>query len=129
MIFDKLFFDNLLKEAADSERLRVAYDLRNSDNDGSQRMLNALMPGTIVPIHRHKETNETIVVLKGSLEQFIYNDKGGIIEQHIFEANSSKCGMLIPAGCWHNIKVLEPTIILETKEGKYRPVSKDDIMQ
>lgn len=129
MIFDKNLFEELLSKAAESNRLRFAYDLRNNNEDHSQRMLNALCLGTIIPIHRHKASNETIIVLKGALEQFIYNEHGEIIEKHFFVANSDKNGMLIPSNTWHKINVLEPTVIFEAKDGKYMPLNDDDLMK
>ena len=129
MTFNTDTFSQLLQQAESDERKRTALDLRNSISDQSQRMLNALMPGTVMPIHRHTTSSETIIVLKGSLEQLLYNDHGELIEKHLFSPTAAECGMQIPSGQWHSINVLEPTVIFEAKDGPYAPLADDDIMR
>lgn len=120
--------DLLLKEASGNERLRWNFDLRNSSEDTSQRMLNALQPGTIVPIHRHIDTSETVVCLKGRLEEIFYdeineeNTAKGIFrerERILLAPSEGKLGIQVPKAVWHSISVIEPSVIFEVKDGKY----------
>lgn len=122
--------DKLTAEAKASPRLRMNYDLRNSDQDQSQRMLNAIEPGSPLPIHRHRKTSETVVCLRGHLREIFYDDNGKVTET-IGLAPASDCVALnIPAGQWHTVEVLESgTVILEMKDGAYEPLSPDDIME
>lgn len=126
MIFDKDFICNLLERAASSERLRQNYDLRNSAEDTSQRMLNALQPGTKVPIHQHADTAETVICIYGRLEEIFYEP---INAEHTEFKETQRIllcpaegnyGMQIPSGVWHSINVIEPSIIFETKDGAYK---------
>ena len=121
--------DELTAQAKASPRLRMNRDLRNSPEDGSQRMLNAMEPGTQLPIHRHTTTSETVVCLRGHLREIYYNDKG-IVTEVIDMAPSSDCvGLNIPIGQWHSVEVLESgTVILECKDGPYAPLGEDDVM-
>ena len=126
-IFDNDFLDSLLAQAKENPRLRQNYDLRNSSADTSQRMLNALLPGTEVPIHRHEETAETVVCLRGKLEEIIYEEVQEATGERGFREVSRQllcpteglCGMQIPIGAWHTINVIEPSIIFEVKDGAY----------
>ena len=120
--------DNLLEQAAASPRLRMNYDLRTSLEDGSQRMLNALLPGTVLPIHRHTKTTEVLVLLRGRMEEIFY-ENGRETSRVLLEAGGDVPGLSIPVGQWHGINVLEPTVILECKDGKYEPLGKEDIIE
>ena len=121
---DKLLIERLFEQAKDSPRLRMNYDLRTSLADTSQRMLNALLPGTEVPIHRHESTSETVVCICGRLEEMIYGEKedGSFqeISRHLLCPTEGMYGMQIPAGAWHTIRVLEPSVIFEAKDGAYK---------
>ena len=129
MQINKELFDELSSKAKTNERLRLNYDLRTNENDSSQRMLNALEPGTIVPIHRHLTTAETVIVLRGSLKEFFYNDEGAITDEFLLQAGSDISGLQIPAGKWHSIEVLESgTVIFEGKDGAYTPLSEEDVL-
>lgn len=122
-LFDNTFLDALLASAADSPRLRMNHDLRNSAADTSQRMLNALMPGTVVPVHRHEDTAETVVCLRGRLWEVIYEEvdnKFREVSRHLLCPAEGCHGMQVPAGAWHTIEVLEPSVIFEAKDGAYR---------
>lgn len=122
-IFDNTFLDALLASAAESPRLRMNHDLRNSAADTSQRMLNALMPGTVVPVHRHEDTAETVVCLRGRLWEVIYEEVGNKfreVSRHLLCPAEGCHGMQVPAGAWHTIEVLEPSVIFEAKDGAYR---------
>lgn len=137
MRFDNTLYDELLQKAKESPRLRQNLDLRTSAADLSQRMLNGLMPGTVLPIHRHPKTTETLVVLRGSLEEIFYEEAtegatagGGTLretERILMKANGPVNGLSIPAGRWHSVKILEPTIILECKDGPYAPFAPEDV--
>lgn len=128
VISDKLL-DDLTRAAQESPRLRMNYDLRNSADDNSQRMLNALEPGTEVPIHRHSKSSETVVILRGKVRQNYYDADGNLTDSWIMEPLSSYIGCQIPIGQWHNTESLESgTIILESKDGTWEPQSASDIM-
>ena len=138
MDFDKEFLGKLLEQAMENPRLRQNFDLRTSSADTSQRMLNALQPGTEVPIHRHEKTAETVICLVGKLEEIIYEEVNeyayettsccdDVIRQKSFKEVSrqilspteGKFGIQIPAGVWHTIHVVEPSVIFEAKDGAY----------
>ena len=106
-------------QAAASERKRMNYDLRTSSNDGSQRMLNALLPGSIVPIHRHPKSNENVLLLCGKLVEVIYDAEGNETERIHLDPSVGNFGCVVPAGAWHTVEVLEPSVIYEAKDGKY----------
>ena len=121
---NKELIERLFEQAKDSPRLRMNYDLRTSSADTSQRMLNALLPGTEVPIHRHEETTETVVCLCGRLEEMIYEEMPDGSFQEVSKdllCPAERCyGIQIPAGAWHTIRVLEPSVIFEAKDGAYK---------
>ena len=121
-LFDNTFLDALMAAAAESPRLRMNHDLRNSAADTSQRMLNALLPGTVVPVHRHEETEETVVCLRGRLWEVIYEEVDNNfreVSRHLLCPAEGCHGMQVPAGAWHTIEVLEPSVIFEAKDGAY----------
>lgn len=128
MVLDSDLLNTLLKQASESKRLRAVYDLRTSDNESSQRMLNALLPGTEVPIHRHPATVETVMIICGSVEEVFYDGDGKEIGRFILNAAKGLYGLQIPVGQWHTVIVTEPCVILEIKDGRYEPVSPEDIM-
>ena len=130
MKLDKNLFDEASRSATASPRLRINHDLRNSSNDLSQRMLNAIEPGTILPIHRHPTTSETCIVLRGKAEEIFYDDNGNITERVLMAPNSYCIGVNIEKGRWHKIVSLEPgTIIFEAKDGSYTPITPEDILE
>lgn len=119
----------LREKARVSERLRMNFDLRTTPEDGSQRMLNVLEPGTVVPIHRHEDTSETAICLKGRLDWIFYEelpnmDAGGPRYEEIFRTEicpaEGKYGIQVPQGAWHTIEVKEESCILEAKDGAYK---------
>lgn len=121
--------NELTEQARQSVRLRMNYDLRNSVDDGSQRMLNALEPGTVLPIHRHPTTSEVVVLLRGRIRQNIYDDRGQLTDSFVVEAGSPLPAFSLPAGTWHNTESLQPgTVLLECKDGSYAPLSAADIL-
>ena len=123
---DKELLVYLHEQASASERLRMNYDLRTTAADTSQRMLNALLPNTKVPIHRHEKTSETVICLCGKLEEIFYEeieDEQAFKEvaRYLLCPAEGKYGIQIPAGVWHTINVLESSIIFEAKDGAYMP--------
>ena len=140
MIIDNSILDKLTAQAKESPRLRMNLDLRNSDADSSQRMLNAIEPGSVVPIHRHQKTSETVVVLRGRVVEEYYDDAGVLVESvvlgdcHVADAPRNDmpvaCALNIPAGQWHTLRALESgTVILEMKDGAYEPIQECDILK
>ena len=116
---DKKLINELFDKAVVSDRKRKNYDLRTSSNDGSQRMLNALLPGSIVPIHRHPNSNENVILLCGKLVEVIYDADGNETERIHLDPSVGNFGCVVPAGSWHTVEVLEPSVIYEAKDGKY----------
>lgn len=116
---DKLLISTLLAQAAENPRLRKNYDLRTSPAEGCQRMLNALLPGTVVPIHRHPHSNESVLLLCGKLVEVIYDDAGNELERCHLDTSAGNFGCIVPAGAWHTVEVLEPSVIMEVKDGRY----------
>lgn len=130
MHFNTELLDDLTSQAKVIPRLRQAYDLRTTPKDNSQRMLNALEPGTIMPIHRHRNTSETMVIVRGALIERFYNDDGTLVQEFEMRAGGECLVVQIEAGQWHSLEVLESgTIIFEAKDGKYEPLSDEDIMK
>ena len=122
MQIDDKLLDELLAEAAQSPRLRMNRDLRNTPADQSQRMLNALLPGTVLPIHRHEETSETVVIMRGKMDEVFYDgEHGSEIARFTLDVRLGHYGMSIPRGMWHSVEVHEPTVIVEIKDGPYVP--------
>ena len=116
---DKKLINDLFDKAVVSDRKRMNYDLRTSSNDGSQRMLNALLPGTSVPVHRHPRSNENVLLLQGKLVEVIYDVAGNESERIHLDPSVGNFGCVVPAGAWHTVEVLEPSVIYEAKDGKY----------
>ena len=131
MKITQAILDNLTEQAKASPRLRMNLDLRNSDEDQSQRMLNAIEPGSVVPIHRHQKSSETVVCLRGRLVEEFYDDLERICTERIeLSQNGPVVALNIPAGQWHTVNALESgTVILEMKNGKYEPLSDVDILK
>ena len=130
MIINQHILDNLTAQAKASPRLRMNLDLRNSSEDGSQRMLNAMEPGTELPIHRHMKTSETVVCLRGHLREIFYNDAREVTEVIDLFPGDSSVVLNIPIGQWHSVEVLESgTVILEVKDGRYEPLPEEDILK
>ena len=131
MKITQAILDNLTEQAKASPRLRTNMDLRNSDADQSQRMLNAIEPGSVVPIHRHQKSSETVVCLRGRLVEEFYDELERICTERIeLSPNGPVVALNIPAGQWHTVQALESgTVILEMKNGKYEPISDVDILK
>lgn len=122
MTLDQELLDSLTVQAEETPRLRQNYDLRNSENDGSQRMLNAIEPGTIMPIHRHPNTSTTVIIIRGKMCQNFYDDNGSLTDSVIIDAEGLTRAVQIEQGRWHNLESLESgTILFEAKDGSWEP--------
>ena len=130
MKIDNILLDKLTAQAQASPRLRMNMDLRNSDADSSQRMLNAIEPESVVPVHRHQKTSETVVVLRGCVVEEYYTSEGVCSASYERAAGGPVCALNIPAGQWHTLRALESgTVILEMKDGPYEPIQECDILK
>ena len=128
MIIDNELLDKLTEQAKASPRLRMNYDLRDSVEDGSQRMLNAIEPGTVMPVHRHLKSSETVVCIRGHFEEYFYDDNGVLTDT--IDMVPGGVVLNVPIGMWHSLKCLESgTVLLECKDGKWEPLSPEDVME
>ena len=129
MKITQALLDELTAAAQASPRLRMNYDLRNSAADGSQRMLNAIEPGSPLPIHRHRKSSETVVCLRGRLVEDFYDEDGRLGETVELMPGGPTVAVNIPIGQWHTVRSLESgTVILEVKDGPYEPISEEDML-
>ena len=119
MELNKYLLGSLFEQAVVNPRLRQNLDLRTSSADNSQRMLNALLPGTVVPIHRHPMSTENVLILCGKLVEVFYDDNGNGTERILLDPSVGNYGCVVPKGVWHAVEVLEPSVIYEAKDGKY----------
>lgn len=127
MILNTILFDELTAHAKTSPRLRMAYDLRNTPDEDSQRMLNAIEPGTEIPVHRHWNSSETVLCVRGHFQELLYDDEGNLEE--VIDMVPGGDIVNVPAGKWHNLcSIAEGTILFEAKHGKYEPVKPEDIL-
>ena len=125
---DKLF-DQLLLQAQASPRRRMHYDLRTTADDTSQRMLNVLMTDTIVPIHRHVDTSEIVVICRGKVREEFYDDEGNKTAEYILEAGGECPAVQVPEGQYHTLVCLEDgSVIFEAKDGAYSPRATEDYL-
>ena len=128
MLITQSILDDLTAKAKASPRLRMNLDLRNSPEDQSQRMLNAIEPGTVMPIHRHRSSSETVVCLRGHFEEYFYDASGVLVETIDMKPEGNVLN--VPAGQWHSLKSLESgTVLLECKDGKWEPLGEEDILK
>ena len=128
MIINDNLLDKVTSEAEASPRLRMNYNLHDSLDAKAQRLINVLLPGTPLPIQRHRHTAETYVILRGKMFVVFYNDLGGQIERFLLDPRQGNYGVQIPAGQWHGIEVIEPSAILEVKDGPYTPLEPEDML-
>ena len=147
MKIDNTLLDNLTAQAKSSPRLRMNLDLRDSAEDTSQGMLNALEPGTVLPIHRHRTTSETVAILRGRAVQYLYDEQGNVTGKVLLAAGVCGChgdpdvsgeddmtdavpAMQVEKGQWHRLEALESgTVIVEFKNGSYEPIVAEDILK
>lgn len=118
-LIDKSLLDGLFAQAKDSPRQRQNHDMRTSGDDRSQRMLNALLPGTKVAIHRHPHSAESVICLCGRLDEIIFDENGTELERISLCPAEGSYGCQIPAGAWHTVEVQEPSVIFEAKDGAF----------
>ena len=129
MLIDDNLLNKVTEQAKTSDRLRMNYNLHDSLDAKAQRLLNALEPGTELPIHRHPHTAETYIVLRGAIKVFFYNDDRMVANEFMINPLEGRYGIHIPAGQWHTLEVLESgTVIFEVKDGPYVPLQPEDII-
>ena len=129
MKLDKDLLDSITQKAKESPRLRMNHNLHDSLDSKVQRLFNALEPGTVLPIHRHQNTDETYIIVRGKIEVIFYNDDKRIIDRFVISQEEGTFGVHIPKGTWHTLEVLESgSVIFEVKEGPYQPISENDIL-
>ena len=129
MIIDDKLLDGLQQQAKACERKRVHFDLRNNAGENSQRMLNVMEPGTVVPIHRHVDTIETVVILRGKMDEIYYDAVGKETQRIHLDASKGCYGLQIPMGQYHSVEALTPCTIIEIKAGKYDPEKTEDFFK
>ena len=129
MILDPIILEDLSAQAKASPRLRMNMDLRNSPADQSQRMLNALEPGTVMPIHRHRTSSETVVIIRGKIQWVFYDDDGNETERVTLDANGELRMLNVERDRWHSLECLETgSVLFECKDGPYAPLGEGDVM-
>lgn len=129
MIIDQHILDELSAQAKASPRLRMNYDLRNSAEDQSQRMLNAIEPGTVLPIHRHHDSSETVVIVRGKIQWVFYDENGNETERVVLDANGDPRMLNVEKDRWHSLVCLESgSVLYESKDGPYHPLGEEEIM-
>ena len=128
MIINDELLDKITAEAQASPRLRMNFNLHDNLDAKAQRLINVLLPCTILPIHRHRHTAETCLLLRGKMFVLFYNEVGAQIERYFLDHTTGNYGVHIPKGHWHTVDVIEPSAILVVKEGPYTPLSLEDIM-
>ena len=129
MIITNELLDDLSARAKASPRLRMNLDLRNSPSDGSQRMLNALEPGTVMPIHRHLSSSETVAILRGKICWHFYDDSGKETESVVLDAHGELRCLNVEKGRWHSLECLESgSVLFECKDGAYAPLGEGEVM-
>jgi len=129
-LIDVALLDAVTEQAKDSPRLRMNHNFHENLNSKSQRLLNAMEPGTKLPVHRHRHTSETYILLRGGLRVLFYNENKELTYKVELNITEGKIGINIPAGQWHTLEVLESgTVIFEVKDGPYTPIGEDDVME
>ena len=130
MIITEELLNGISSQAKESPRLRMNYNLHEKLDAKVQRLFNAMEPGTIIPIQRHQNTAETIMLVRGKMKVIFYDDNKKVIEEAILSHGTGNYGVHIPTGVWHCVEILEPnTVMFEVKEGPYTPLADEDIMK
>lgn len=128
MIITQQILDDLTAQAQAAPRLRMNMDLRNTPDDRSQRMLNAIEPGSVLPVHRHLGSSETVICVRGHFEEYFYDDSGGLVQ--VIDMRPGSVVLNVPAGQWHSLKSLESgTVLFECKDGPWSPLTKEDVLE
>lgn len=128
MIINDELLDKVTAQARISPRLRMNHNLHEDLESKAQRLINVLLPGTPLPIHRHRHTAETYIILRGKMFVVFYNDLGAQVGRFLLDPAQGNHGVQIPAGQWHGIEVIEPSAIFEVKDGPYTPLTPEDIL-
>ncbi len=128
MIINDKLLDGVTAKAEASPRLRMNYNLHESLDAKAQRLINVLLPGTPVPIHRHRHTAETYTLLRGKMFVVFYDDMGAQVERFLLDPTQGNYGVQIPKGQWHGVEVIEPSAIFEVKDGPYTPLEPEDML-
>lgn len=128
MLINDELLDEVTRRAAESPRLRMNHNLHDSLDAKAQRLINVLLPGTPLPVHRHRHTAETYALLRGRMYVVFYDETGAQTARHLLDPLQGRYGIQIPAGQWHTAEVVEPSAILEVKDGPYMPLEPEDIM-
>ena len=128
MILNDELLDKVTAEAQASPRLRMNFNLHESLDAKAQRLINVLLPGTVLPIHRHRHTAETYVLLRGKMSVVFYDGTGAQVERYLLDPTIGNYGVQIPKGQWHTVEVIEPSAIFEVKDGPYMPLDPEDMM-
>ena len=130
MIITSKFLNIISAQAKESPRLRKNFNLHETLDSKVQRLFNAMEPGTVIPVQRHRKTAETLMLVRGQMKVVLYNDNKNIIEEAILSHESGNYGVHIPVGVWHCVEILEPgTVMFEVKEGPYEPLKPEDMME
>lgn len=128
MIIDNKLLDEIMVRAEESPRRRMNFNLHDSLDAKAQRLINVLLPGTVIPVHRHRHTAETYALLRGRMTVIFYNELGAESGRYLLDPREGNYGLQIPAGQWHGLEVLEPSAIIEIKDGPYTPLSPEDLL-
>lgn len=128
MIINDELLDDITVKAQQSPRLRMNFNLHESLDAKAQRLINVLLPGTVLPIHRHRHTAETYVLLRGRMSVIFYDDDAREVQRHELNPAEGRYGVQIPKGRWHSIEVIEPSAIFEVKDGPYAPLAPEDAL-
>lgn len=129
LVIDNVFLDNLTEDARKNERLRMNYNLHESLDSKAQRLLNALEPGTFLPVHRHVHTAETYFIVRGRLNVYFYDENKRVIDMQELNPLKGVFAVQIPKCQWHTVEVLESgTVVFEVKDGPYTPITSDNLL-
>ncbi len=128
MLINDGLLNKVTAEAQESPRLRMNFNLHESLDAKAQRLINVLLPGTILPIHCHRHTAETYILLRGKMFVVFYDETGAQTHRFLLDPTTGNYGVQIPKGQWHNVEVIEPSAIFEVKDGPYTPLTPEDMM-
>lgn len=129
MLIDNKLLDKITQKAKESPRLRMNYNLHESLDSKAQRLFNALEPGTVLPIHRHRHTDETYILLRGKIDVKFLDDAAHVLGSYHLDPSMGNYGIHIPKGTWHSISVIESSVIFEVKDGPYCPIGPEDVLK
>ncbi|MHB9056488.1 MAG: WbuC family cupin fold metalloprotein [Paludibacteraceae bacterium] len=129
-LLNNQLLDSITEQAKESPRLRMNYNLHENLDAKAQRLLNAMEPGTLIPIHRHQQTDETYIVVRGSVKILMYDENKNLLETFILSRENGNFGYHFPKGSWHTVEILETgTVVFEVKDGPYIPFQPEDVLQ